>query len=60
MKLIRCRDHGFDCDFEARAESEDEVLQLAAAHAQGIHHLEVTPELGEKVRQSIQDVPKAK
>ena len=57
MKLVRCRDHGFDCDFEAHAETEDEVLQLAAEHAVNVHHLEVTPELGEVVRQSIKDVP---
>ena len=33
MKTLRCREIGFDCDHETRAESEDEVLRDAAAHA---------------------------
>lgn len=56
MKLVRCRDHGFDCDFQARAETDEEVLRLTAEHAQHVHHLDVTPELAEKVRQSIEEV----
>lgn len=56
MKLVRCRDHGFDCDFQARAESAEEVLKQAAEHAQHVHHLDVTPELAKKVRQSIREI----
>ena len=57
MKLVRCRDHGFDCDFEAESESEEEVLNKAAKHLQAEHDLKVTPELAEKVQAGIHDVP---
>ena len=59
MKLVRCRDHGFDCDFKAESESEEEILQAVADHAQHIHGLEVTPELVEQVRATIYEVPAA-
>ena len=57
MKLVRCRDHGFDCDFEAKGKTEEEVLNKAAEHAQSVHGLEVTPELAEQVQAGIHDVP---
>lgn len=59
MKLIRCRDHGFDCDFKAEAKTEDEVLQAAAHHAVTVHGLTVTPALVEQVKASIQELPDA-
>lgn len=40
MKLVRCRDHGFDCPFEVKG-SEDEVLKQAGAHASKEHGLKV-------------------
>lgn len=57
MKLVRCRDHGFDCAFEAKAKTEEDVLKLAAEHAHTVHNLEVTPEVAEQVRQKIHDLP---
>jgi len=60
MKLVRCRDHGFDCDFEAESESEDEVLKQAAEHLQAEHDLEVTSELAEKVQAGIHELPESK
>jgi predicted small metal-binding protein len=57
MKLVRCRDHGFDCDFRAESDSEEEILKAVAAHAQHVHGLEVTPELVKQVRATIQEVP---
>jgi len=56
MKLVRCRDHGFDCEFEAKSESEEEVLQAAAAHAVAEHGLKVTPELVEQVKASMHEI----
>lgn len=53
MKLLRCRDIGFDCDHETQAESEAEVLQQAAEHAQTVHLVTVTPELTEQVKSLI-------
>ena len=55
MKVLRCRDAGFDCDHEVRAESEEELLQQVAEHAQAVHHVEITPELVEQVKSLIQE-----
>jgi predicted small metal-binding protein len=55
MKHLCCRDAGFDCDHEIRAETTDEVLQQAVEHVGSVHNLEVTPEIAEQVRGLIQD-----
>jgi len=56
MKVVRCRDIGFDCEGVVRAETEAEVLQQVAAHAKTVHNLEtVTEEVIEKVRQVMRD-----
>lgn len=55
MKSLRCRDAGFDCDYEVQAETVDEILQKAAEHVQSVHDIEVTPELAEQVRGIIQN-----
>lgn len=57
MKLVRCRDHGFDCDFTAKAETEEDILRAVAEHAQHVHKVEVTPELVDMVRTTIQELP---
>ncbi len=55
-KVLRCKDIGMDCDFEVRAETEDEVLEQAAQHAAQVHEItEMTPDLVEKVRGAIAD-----
>ena len=57
-KVINCRDLGFDCDGVIRAETEEELLQLVAQHAQTVHGLEeVTPEVVEKVRSVMREEP---
>jgi predicted small metal-binding protein len=57
-KTIRCKDVGFDCDQVVRAGSEEEVLQMAAAHARTIHGVsELTSEMVEKVKSAIRDEP---
>ena len=43
-KLLRCRDVGFDCDAEIRAESEEEVLEKAARHASEAHGIHEMPD----------------
>ena len=61
-KLLRCRDLGIDCDFEACGETPEEVLKIAVDHAQSIHGLKYIPEKGRvQARAAIQDafcVPK--
>ncbi len=55
-KVLRCKDVGMDCDFEARAETEEEVLQQAAAHAAATHDmLEIPPDVLAKVRAAIRE-----
>jgi len=56
MKRLRCQDLGFDCGYEIEAETEEEILSLAAAHALSVHHLDVTPELVDQVRGKIQEL----
>jgi predicted small metal-binding protein len=56
-KQLRCRDVGLNCDFEARADTEEEVLRQAAAHARSAHQIaEMPPELATKVRAAIRNV----
>lgn len=54
-KVLKCGDLMPGCSFQAKAETEDEVLQAAAAHAKEVHGLEPTPDLVEKVKAAIRD-----
>ena len=56
MKMIRCRDLGFDCEGVVKAETEEELLQQVAAHAEEVHNLKVTPEVVAQVKKQIQEV----
>lgn len=59
MKVVRCRDVGFDCEGVVRAENEEEVLRQVAEHASTVHNVDVTPELAAQVKSLIQDEDKA-
>lgn len=37
QKILKCRDVGVDCDFEASGKTEQEVLKKAAEHARKDH-----------------------
>ena len=55
-KVLRCKDVGFDCKGVIRAETEEEVLKMAAEHAQSVHYLnELSDEVVDKVRAAIRD-----
>jgi len=55
-KVINCKDVGFDCEGVCRAETEEEVIQMAAAHAKEVHGIQnITPEIVEKVKAAIRD-----
>ena len=46
MKLIRCRDVGVDCDFEARGATVEDVLNQCGEHARTAHGMsEISSEL---------------
>ncbi|MBL8205531.1 MAG: DUF1059 domain-containing protein [Blastocatellia bacterium] len=55
MKTLHCRDAGFDCEGVIQAATEEEILSQAAAHAQSVHNVEVTPELAEQIKTLIKD-----
>jgi predicted small metal-binding protein len=54
-KVLKCGDLMPGCSFEARGETDDEILQAAAAHAKEAHGLDATPELVEQVKSVIKD-----
>ncbi len=55
-KVLKCRDVGVDCDFEAHGQTEAEILQKAAEHAKGCHTgTKITPELQTKIKAAIKD-----
>lgn len=55
MKVLHCREVGFDCPGIVKAESEDQVLQMAAQHASQVHQVQVTPEMAEQIRTLIKE-----
>ncbi len=55
-KMMRCREVGMDCDFEARAKNEPELMKKVAEHAKSEHGIEsVSAELAAKVKSVIHD-----
>jgi predicted small metal-binding protein len=56
-KVLTCRDVGVDCDFEARGETEEEVMAKTAQHAKEAHGMtEIPPDVAEKCQKAIRDV----
>ncbi len=55
-KTISCRDVGPDCDFTARAETEEALMEKVAEHASTVHGIkEVPPEILALVKGAIKD-----
>ncbi len=55
-KELRCADVGMDCDFVAKAETQEELMQKVAKHAKEVHAIsEITPELKQKVERVIRE-----
>ena len=57
MKQLECRDLGHACSFETTGQSVEEILQQAGKHATATEHhgITVTTDVGEPVKQKIQD-----
>ena len=56
-KAINCRDVGMDCDFEASANTVEELMTKCAEHARTGHGMmEIPPDLVAKVQGAIRDV----
>ncbi len=55
-KEMRCADVGMDCDFVARAESTEELMEKVAAHAAEAHGItEISDELAAQVQSVVRD-----
>jgi predicted small metal-binding protein len=57
-KVLRCRDLGMDCPKEVRAETEEELLKLAAEHAENDHGIStamIPPSILAMVKAVIKD-----
>jgi predicted small metal-binding protein len=53
MKTLACRDVGYSCDYVARGETEEEVMQKGVEYGRKEHGLkqeDMTPELKQKIR----------
>ncbi len=56
-KILRCRDVGMDCDFEAKGETAEEIMKQAAKHAKEGHGMDEIPaEVAEQCRKAIRDL----
>jgi predicted small metal-binding protein len=55
MKTLHCSDAGFDCGAVVTAETEEEVLAMAAQHAQTVHGATVTPEMAAQIKTLIKE-----
>jgi len=53
MKTLKCSDAGFVCDAVVTANTEEEVLTIAAEHALQVHGTTVTPEMAEQIKTLI-------
>jgi predicted small metal-binding protein len=55
-KVLRCADVVGSCDFVARGDSEEDIMQQAAEHARTAHNMnEISPEAADQVRSAIKD-----
>jgi predicted small metal-binding protein len=55
-KVLRCGDVVPGCNYEARASSEDELMQKVAQHAREAHGMQtVPPDVAQKVKSKIRD-----
>lgn len=56
MKLMRCRDVGFNCDTTFNGDTEDDIISNARIHGIKEHNMkeeDITPEFKEKIRKLI-------
>lgn len=59
-KVLRCADLGLNCPKEIRADSEDELMKLAAEHAEKDHGFPIAsipPSILAMVKAAIKDEP---
>jgi len=55
-KVLRCSDLMHGCDYVAKADTEEELMQKAAQHAREKHGMQtVPPEVAEKIKSKIRE-----
>lgn len=59
MKQLTCRDIGVDCDVKFTANTVEEIMAQASAHAVSEHNLPaiLPPNIDQKCRAAIIDIP---
>jgi predicted small metal-binding protein len=56
MKVIKCADVGYDCPGVIKANTAEEAMAQAAAHAKEAHGLhQVTPQIAAKIKSVMRD-----
>jgi len=55
MKDFHCRDAGMNCDFVARGQTSEEILEQARRHAEQAHQMKITPDLAARVKGLIHE-----
>lgn len=56
MKIINCREAGFECDHVVKGETEEEVMKNGMEHAKKDHNMkeeDITSEMKEKIKSII-------
>jgi predicted small metal-binding protein len=55
-KIVRCRDVGVDCDFEARGQTDEEIIKQCEKHARSVHGMdELSVDMKAKVKAAIHE-----
>jgi len=56
-KQLSCRDAGVDCDFLVRAETVNEVIEVASGHGKRVHgYKEIAPDMLTAMRSLVKTV----
>ncbi len=54
MPSIKCRDIGMTCGFEVKDDSQEELMQILALHAEKTHNLKtIPPDVMQKIQKAI-------
>ena len=55
-RVLHCADAGFECDENVEGETDDEVMEKAAAHVRDVHGVDtIDEETGAKFRSLIHE-----
>lgn len=55
VKILHCRDAGFDCDAVVRGETVEEILDQVRPHAASAHDAQVTPAMATELRSLVRE-----